>query len=110
MRYLGLGVGHHQPSDFPREDSVLRKIPEGASYIHTDWDVLDEERRGGTDRRSNKDTGAKASGGDTQNGTMDDTEEEDEDMQEDDEDEDDEDESSEEDSDHLEEEDAGFEY
>ncbi|TFK69161.1 hypothetical protein BDN72DRAFT_878592 [Pluteus cervinus] len=32
MRYLGLGVGHHNPSEFPREDRVLRQVPSGPHY------------------------------------------------------------------------------
>lgn len=32
MRYLGLGVGHLNAADFPREDRVLRKVPSGMHY------------------------------------------------------------------------------
>ncbi|TFK58883.1 hypothetical protein BDN72DRAFT_948719 [Pluteus cervinus] len=32
MRYLGLGVGHRNAAEFPREDEMLRTIPSGASY------------------------------------------------------------------------------
>ena len=33
MRYLGLGVGHRQPADFPREDDKLKRVPAGAFYV-----------------------------------------------------------------------------
>lgn len=35
MRYLGLGVGHQNPPDFPREGDDLPEIPNGAHYVYT---------------------------------------------------------------------------
>lgn len=33
MRYLGLGVGHRQSSDFPKEDNILRVPLSGKAYV-----------------------------------------------------------------------------
>lgn len=41
MRYLGLGVGHQNPSDFPREDGDLPVIPSGAHYVYTSTEGLE---------------------------------------------------------------------
>lgn len=41
MRYLGLGVGHQNPSDFPREDGDLPSIPSGAHYVYTSSDDVE---------------------------------------------------------------------
>lgn len=38
MRYLGLGIGHQQAQDFPRENNLLKPVPSGDTYIYTDWD------------------------------------------------------------------------
>lgn len=38
MRYLGLGVGHMQPADFPREHDCLKKVPFGDEYQYTEWE------------------------------------------------------------------------
>jgi hypothetical protein len=35
MRYVGTGVGHRQPADFPREDGQLKGSLTGDSYVET---------------------------------------------------------------------------
>ena len=35
MHYVGTGVGHRQPADFPREDSQLKGTLTGESYVET---------------------------------------------------------------------------
>jgi len=35
MRYVGTGVGHRQPADFPREDGQLKCTLTGESYVET---------------------------------------------------------------------------
>lgn len=35
MRYVGTGVGHRQPVDFPREDGQLKVTLTGESYVET---------------------------------------------------------------------------
>ena len=35
MRYLGLGVGHRNPADFPREDTNLQFDATGSHYVYT---------------------------------------------------------------------------
>lgn len=37
MWYLGLGIGHQQPSNFPREDRSLHRVPKDNSSVYTDW-------------------------------------------------------------------------
>jgi hypothetical protein len=34
MRYSGIGVGHHQHLDFPREDGQLKQAPVGEFYLN----------------------------------------------------------------------------
>lgn len=43
MRYLGLGVGHRHPAEFPHEDDELRAVPNGDNYVYTDWDCATED-------------------------------------------------------------------
>jgi len=35
MRYVGTGVGHRQPADFPREDGQLKSALTGELYVET---------------------------------------------------------------------------
>ncbi len=46
MRYLGLGVGHLNPSDFPREHDILREdllSEEGEAWRFTILEESDDE-------------------------------------------------------------------